>query len=183
MSLLPRQYWRVLSHPGTTTFAEEQVTASWSAIWVQVISYGIIAIILAVLLRRPIVPISFVLAFAGLFIFAGIFWLIAKAFRGQGHFLQYMYCYLLFFVPLGIIMNLLTPIPVVGVLLTFVVAIYVLVLLIFMTAGVHRMSGGKATLAVLILPVGLALLICIIIAIAFPFLMHTMQNVQNVPIN
>jgi hypothetical protein len=176
---LPRQYWRVISHPGATTFAEEQMTASWGAIWVQVIVYGIVVAILAALFSRSNVPILFVNAFAGPFIVAGIFWLIAKAFRGQGRFLQYMYCSLLFSVPLGIVSNLLMPIPVVGMLVGFIVGIYGIVLLIFMTMGVHRMSGGKATLAVLILPIGLILLSCIISAIAFPLILHAVQSAQN----
>jgi len=176
---LPRQYWRVISHPGATTFAEEQMTASWGAIWVQVIGYSIVVAILAALFQRSNVLILFVLALVGHFIGAGIFWLIAKAFRGQGPFLQYLYCYLLYSVPLGIIVNLLTPIPVVGGLLALIIGIYELVLLIFMTAGVHRMSGGKATLAVLILPIALILLSCIIGAIALPFLLHAVQNAQH----
>lgn len=46
---LPRQYWKVLSRPGAATFAEEAGKASWDIILLQLISYAVIAAVLAVL--------------------------------------------------------------------------------------------------------------------------------------
>jgi len=216
LSLLPRQYWRVLSHPGATTFAEEQVTASWGAVWVQLIGYAVIAAILTfifeVLLlssflkgffstyhpsgqtinvqqittgfQAATVGIAFatlVFTIVGFFIGTGIYWLIAKAFRGQGPFLQYVYCYLLIYVPLGIISYLLLLVPGVGIFVSSALGIYEIVLLIMMTSGVHRMSGGKATLAVLILPIILIILACIGSVSLFAIIASSMQHMQSTP--
>jgi hypothetical protein len=69
-------------------------------------------------------------------------------------------------VPLAIISGVLSIIigalglpSLVSSLLGLVVGIYDIILRIFMTMGVHRLSGGKATLAVLLLPILLFLLI------------------------
>jgi hypothetical protein len=90
----------------------------------------------------------------------GIYHLLAKAFGGQGMFLAYSYCNLLFAVSLGIINSVLSIIGgVLGLpsfvtsLVAFVPGFYSIVLLILMTMGMHRLSGGKATLAVLLLPI------------------------------
>jgi hypothetical protein len=209
---LPRQYWRVLSHPGAATFAEEQASASWGAVWVQLIGYAIISAIFTFVFDAVLLPTLFSIFFnvfkvpdqnnslqqmtssfqlmavgnafatlissvAGFFIGVGIFWLIAKAFRGQGPFLQYMYCFLLIYVPLGIISSLLSFIPI----LSFALGIYGIVLLIMMTAGVHRMSGGKATLAVLILPIALTILSCIAFVGLFAIILSAVHNMQYMP--
>lgn len=87
------------------------------------------------------------------FIGVGIYFLIAKLFKGQGTFVRYFYSYLLFSVPLTIITALISLIPFVGSYLAWIFSIYQIVLLIFMTMAVHRMSGGRATLAVLLLPI------------------------------
>ncbi|BCL78553.1 YIP1 family protein [Ktedonobacteria bacterium brp13] len=216
MQQLPRQYWRVLSHPGATTFAEEQAYASWGAVWVQLIGYALIVSIFTFVFEAFVLPtflnglfgalqtsgqninlqqitsafqaVAVGAAFAtliftvvGFFIGTGIYWLIAKAFRGQGPFLQYMYCYLLFYIPLGIITYLLFLIPGVGIILSFALGIYEIVLLIFMTMGVHRMSGGKATLAVLILPIALIILSCIGYAALFAIILNAAHNLQSTP--
>ncbi len=99
-------------------------------------------------------PLSYIiLTPLGLFISLGIYHLIAKAFGGTGTFKAYMYSYLLFGVPLTTIALLLTLIPLVGGIIASVVSIYTIVLQIFMTMAVHRLSGGKATFAVLLLPI------------------------------
>ncbi|BCL78549.1 YIP1 family protein [Ktedonobacteria bacterium brp13] len=213
---LPRQYWRVLSHPGAATFAEEQAYASWGAIWVQLIGYTLISAIFTFVFEAFVLPTTFSAFFnafnvpdqnnslqqmtsfyqsmavgnvfttlisnvVGSFIVVGIYWLIAKAFRGQGPFLQYMYCYLLIFTPLGIISSLLAFIPIVGFILSFALGIYGIVLFIMMTMGVHRMSGGKATLAVLILPIALAILSCIAFVGLFAIILSAAHNMQYMP--
>jgi hypothetical protein len=213
---LPRQYWRVLSHPGAATFAEEQASASWGAVWVQLIGYAVISAILTFISEALLLPaflkgffgtyhpsgqtinvqqittgfqaatvgIAFatlVFTVVGFFIGAGIYWLIAKAFRGQGRFLQYVYCYLLIYVPLGIITYLLFLIPGVGIFVSSALGIYEIVLLIFMTMGVHRMSGGKATLVVLILPIVVIILACIASAGLLAIIANAMQQMQSTP--
>jgi len=213
---LPRQYWRVLSHPGAATFAEEQGSASWGAIWVQLIGYAVISAVLTFAFEALLLPaflqgffnafkssgqsinvqqvtsafqaLAVVTAFAtliltivGFFIGVGIYWLIAKAFREEGSFLQYTYCYLLITVPIGIISFLLFLVPGVGIFVSSALGIYEIVLLIMMTSGVHRMSGGKATLAVLILPIVLILLACIGSVSLFAIIANAMQHMQSTP--
>jgi len=46
---LPGQYWKALTRPGASAFAEETGKASWDIIWVQLAGYAIISAILALL--------------------------------------------------------------------------------------------------------------------------------------
>ena len=171
---LPNQYIRTITRPGTGVFAEEQGKAAWNIVWVQLIALAIITALLSLgtiniaLSTNPAAQQSLQAIRASLGIFAilaliftpiaffigaGIYHLLAKAFGGRGTFLPYCYCYLLFGVPLGVIGGVLGLIPFVGSLLTFAVSIYQIVLQVYMTMAVHRLTGGKATLAVLILPI------------------------------
>lgn len=184
---LPNQYIRVITKPGVGVFAEEQGKAAWNMIWVQLIGLAIITALLIVgiinvsLSTNPAARQSFGAigaasgAFAiffliftpiGFFISTGIYHLIAKAFGGRGLFLTYCYCYLLFTVPLSIISGVLGLIPFFGSLASIAVSIYHIVLQVYMTMAVHRLTGGKATLAVLILPI-IGLVIGVIVFIVF----------------
>lgn len=212
--MLPRQYWRVVSHPGAATFAEEQVYASWGAVWVQLIAIGILSVIFTTLAFSIILPAlistlassssssyqsaslqdsirvlqastipyaisSIFSTIVGFFAGTGILWLIAKMFGGQGRFLPYCYCYLLINIPITIasfILSFLLLIPGVGLLGSFAVWVYSLVLLIFMTMGVHRMSGGRATLAVLLLPILGIILSCILFFVLIAFITSVLHG-------
>jgi hypothetical protein len=46
---LPAQYWRVLSKPGTATFAWEAWKARWDVIWVQVLGLSLFSAVLTML--------------------------------------------------------------------------------------------------------------------------------------
>ena len=105
-----------------------------------------------------------------LFIGTGILFLLAKAFGGVGRFVQQLYCTLLFLVPLGIILGilslLLSFLPTAGSLLVILLGLanlsYEGVLMGFMLMPVHRLSGGRAAGSVLLLfGVGL-LLVCVL---------------------
>lgn len=189
---LPSQWWKVLSRPGAQSFAEEAGKASWNIIWLQLIGYAIIGAVLAVLqnltssatldyLRRLnansantataaavsspgfTIATSLVGAFIIFFIGQGIYFGLAKAFGGQGTFMQQAYVMLLIQVPLGILESLIGFIPVVGGLVAIAGGIYGIVLSVFAIMGVHRLSGGKAS-AVILIPVGVALLLlCVLI--------------------
>lgn len=113
-----------------------------------------------------------------LFIGTGLLFMLAKAFGGVGKFLPQLYSSLLFLVPLGILFNVLaflfSLLPGVGSLLSFLVIFgyfgYESTLLGLMLMAVHRLSGGRATGAVLSLFGVAFLLFCIlgfIIAIVF----------------
>src|SRR5215467_5686496 len=169
---LPNQYIRVLTKPSAATFAEEQGKAAWDIVWVQLIIYAIAAAVLGYLafLISPnqfsttgsstitpgmvqaislgtgfglilLIPIFF-------FIGVGIYYLIAKAFGGQGTFLAQSYITLLYSVPIGILSSVLRLIPVLGALAAFALSIYAIVLQVFAIMAVHRLSGGKATAVV-----------------------------------
>ncbi|HEX6482266.1 MAG TPA: YIP1 family protein [Ktedonobacteraceae bacterium] len=174
---LPRQYWRVLTHPNAITFIEEERKAAWNIIWVQLLILGVveaIVVLLIVLLEfflfqaflpgatisafsqvLPIVAIVIaliVIVFVPISFFFGasIFHLIAKAFGGRGSFLSYCYNYSLILVPISILSFVLSVIPCLGSVAGLAGGVYEIVLLIFMTMGVHRLSGGKASATVLI---------------------------------
>ncbi len=184
---LPNQYIRVITKPSVGVFAEEQGRAAWNIVWTQLIGLAIISALLSIgilnvaLSTNPTARQSFgaIGAASGVFailflifipiaffIGTGIYHLIAKAFGGRGTFLTYCYCYLLFAVPLGIISGVLGLIPFVGSLASLAISIYQIVLQVYMTMAVHRLTGGKATLAVLILPI-IGIVIGIIVFVVF----------------
>jgi hypothetical protein len=178
---LPAQYWRVLTHPRAATFDAEQGKAAWNIVWVQVIALAIISAILSSLgavessslfgglgntslHSLGLSPLGYGLYFLigdpiGVFIGAGIFFLIAKSFQGQGTFLRYIYCFLLIYLPFTFISDVASFIPILGSLIGAAASIYEIVLIIFMTMSVHRLSGRRATLAVLFLPMILVALV------------------------
>lgn len=120
------------------------------------------------------------------FIGVGIQFLLAKAFNGQGTFLAQSYATTLYQLPLNAALSFialpLVFIPSVAVLiidlLSLAVFIYSIVLNIFSLMAVHRLSGGKATAAVLI-PYAVALaLVCALSAflvLFFVSLIHTIH--------
>ena len=175
---LPRQYLRVVTKPGVATFAMEQGKAAWNIVWVQililtlftvVLGFASIAVTTALLSTSQgstalsidaikgylyFLPFGYILLTPlGLFISLGIYHLIAKMFGGTGTFLAYMYSYLLYGVPLTLLTILLVLIPFVGSIIASAISIYMIVLQIFMTMAVHRLRGGRATFAVLLLPI------------------------------
>jgi hypothetical protein len=190
---LPRQYWRVLIHPKAVTFLEEERKAAWNIIWVQLLILGVVealAVLLLVFLEfflfqaflpsatmsvfsqaLPIVAlvitlIAIVCVPISFFFGAGILHLIAKAFGGRGTFLSYCYNYALIVIPISILSVVLSVIPCLGSMAGFAGAVYEIVLLIFMTMGVHRLSGGKASATVLI-PMMTGILLIAGVSIAF----------------
>jgi hypothetical protein len=199
---LPNQYIRVVTRPSAATFAAEQGKAAWNIIWVQLIVLGVLAAIFVPLLanimwspgspyvanvppanlammRSFIIPLglsNIVLIPVGYFISVGIYHLIAKLFGGQGTFLEYFYSYLLFSMPLGILSLLIGLIPILGSIISGALGIYQIVLQVFMTMAVHRMTGGRATLAVLILPIVALIIGCIVFFIALNFIMNAVPR-------
>jgi len=118
------------------------------------------------------------------FIGQGIYYLLAKAFRGTGTFLVQGYTTLLFQTPLALIGSILTVLALlvsalvpsglfIGiaciVLSGLVIGIYQTVLQIFTIMATHRLSGGKATAAVL-LPYAAFAVLYLILVFAVVFL-------------
>jgi hypothetical protein len=200
ISQLPRQYWRVFTHPQAVTFIEEERTAAWNIIWVQLLILAVVealALLLIVFLEfflfqaflpratmsvfsrvLPIVAFVIVLIYMAsvpisFFFGAGIYHLIAKAFGGRGTFLSYCYNYSLIVIPISILSFVLSIIPCLG-SAGLAGTVYEIVLLIFMTMGVHRLSGGKASAAVLI-PVITGILLIAGVYIAYFALIFSMM--------
>lgn len=163
--------------------------AAWDIVWIQLIIYAVIAAILgflASLTSTRFIPVSTsssgvnMGAFQAIatgasfsaiitiplffFIGMGILYLIAKAFQGQGTFLQQCYTALLFRVPLGILAALLALIPFVGWIIGIAIGIYEIVLQIFAIMPVHRLSGDKAT-AVVLIPIAIGVVLFIVVVV------------------
>jgi hypothetical protein len=197
------QYLRVTTRPGAMTFAEEMGKASWNIVWVQLIASAIISSALGYLslhiqssnfnpptanpatiqmlqttrsFTTGVVLSNIVIEPLFFFIGMGIFYGLAKAFGGQGRFLNQSYTYLLFNVPLGIITSLLSLIPFAGGFIAIAVAIYVVVLTIFSIMAVHRLSGGKASAVVLIPMAVLFLLACVLFFVFLALIASAIQH-------
>ncbi len=200
---LPGQYIRVLTKPGAATFAAEQGKAAWNIVWVQIGILTLFSVLFgfafsafglnsfyniqnlpastADIVRGffSVVPFSYILLTPlGLFISVGIYHLFAKAFGGRGTFLPYMYSYLLFNVPLTLIAYLVVLIPILGTLVSFAISIYSIVLQVFMTMAVHRLSGGRATLAVLILPIIVTVLAIVFFIVVIALVAAAVQHAR-----
>lgn len=127
--------------------------------------YGISAII-----RIALVPIGF-------FFIAGIFFLLARAFGGQGSFLEQVWIFLLFQAPISVIIAITSLIPLLGPLVSLAGFIYEVVLGIFAISASHRLTMGRASAVVLIPVLTLILLIIgvytAIAVVAFSALSHS----------
>lgn len=92
----------------------------------------------------------------------GIYFLLAKLFKGSGNYLQQVYAGMLFIIPTTVGLTILSLIPFVGVILQLglgiFLGIYFYVLRIFAIQAVHRLSIGRA-LAVVFIPLGLLFLL------------------------
>lgn len=149
-----------LSHSNISASTLEQIKAIYASLPIPIAIGSIVAVI------------------AGFFISTGIYFLIARAFGGQGTFLQYAYSYLLFEVPLGIISSLVSLIPILGSLVALAIGIYRIILQVYMTMAVHRLSGGRATLAVLILPIVLIILACVFVIVLATIIARSIPTQQ-----
>ncbi len=199
---LPGQYIKILTKPGAATFAEEQGKATWGMIWTQLIFIGLIGTIIGfiglamgaammaslggggagsayammgVLFGGAGSVYAIVTVIVGFFITVGIQYLLAKAFKGNGTFVQQGYNYLLFYTPIAVIGYVLGLIPVLGTLASIALGIYSIVLNVYSIMAAHRLSGGKATWVVLIpiIAAVLLLLLCAVVLFAvFASVLH-----------
>jgi hypothetical protein len=185
---LPQQYLKVCTRPSVQSFWEEMGKADWALVWLQLLVLGVIAAIFGfignLIYHAPMIATGtsadytnliqaltlgssvFSIISVPLFFFlgAGIQYLLARAFKGEGPFLQQCYTALLYQVPLGIISHVISIVPILGGLVSFALSIYGIVLNVFSIMAVHRLSGGKAT-AVVLIPIGILLLLVICLVI------------------
>ncbi|HEX9069289.1 MAG TPA: Yip1 family protein [Ktedonobacterales bacterium] len=127
--------------------------------------YGISAVI-----RIALVPIGF-------FFSAGIYYLLARGFGGQGSFLEQVWIFLLFQAPISVIVAIASLIPLLGSLVSLAGFIYEIVLSIFAIAATHRLTMGRAS-AVVLIPVLTVIVLVIgiyaaIIVVALSALPHS----------
>ncbi len=191
---LPRQYFKVLTKPGSMTFAEELGKASWDIIWFQlivmavvtaVLSFFALLIVTAVLAgtsgdQASVAPFSpaIVLGFGfaiilfivilipvSFFIGTGISYLIAKAFDGKGTFQEQCYATLLINVPTTVLSAICSMIPFVGSLAGSALGIYSIILQIYALMAVHRVGGGKASLIYFIPWIALVVVYAVLLAV------------------
>jgi hypothetical protein len=190
---LPEQYKRVVTKPYAETFLVEMGQADWAIVWVQLLGYAIIAGLLGYLstlvpfahtvtssnasgLSSPAVIRALTLGTSlGLvvlipvlfFLLMAILYLLIKAYGGRGKFLQQCYTTLLFLVPFGVFISVLSVLPFAGGFLSAflgaILFLYSIVLETFAIIAVHGLSGGKATAsavitALLLLPLAVGLL-------------------------
>ncbi len=183
---LPGQYFKILTKPSVTRFAEEKGKASWSIVWIQLISLAIIDAILQYVGFLISPPNSSSIAGTGIspamlqsitiitvvllqlvftpvsFLVAGcILNMIARAFGGRGTFLEQVYTTLLFGVPLVILSYLLLLIPVTSSWLPYLPHLYSLVLFVISLMAVHQLSRGKA-IAVILIPISILLVLVLV---------------------
>jgi hypothetical protein len=171
---LPDQYIKVLTRPSALTFDQEKGKAAWDIVWVQLIilavgftffsflvslifpgstsQFGVGTSLLYLIILIPLI----------FFIGMGPYYLIAKAFKGEGTFLQQCYTALLFSTPVAVIFGILIFIPILGGIAFLAIIVYSNVLNIFSIMSVHRLSGGKAT-AVALIPGVVAVLLSILL--------------------
>jgi hypothetical protein len=173
---LPGQYMKVVfTKRSAAAFAEEQSKASWGSVWFQLMFYALVSAIVIYVSElisnttSSSLDLIFIIFFAIIlipiffFITTGIYYLLAKAFRGQGTFLAQSYTLLLITVPLGILMSLIGLIPGFG-RVGNILNVYIIYLSIRLMMGVHHLSGGKAT-AVILIPVAFIVLIAIAVVV------------------
>lgn len=191
---LPRQYIKVLCRPSLQTFREELGKASWGIVLVQLYLLIVITVTCSYLAHRipssalhttaaftlgPFRPFAFLPSpYNGMAFILGSFviglctaYLFSKLWHGRGRFLAHIYSLLLCTVPLVTISGALLLIPASGSFvllicsLIFAFFVYRTVLHIFVVMAVHGLSGNRATLIVLIIPmcfVAIALLVVIL---------------------
>ena len=177
---LPEQYKRVVTKPYAETFLVEMGQASWGIVWIQLLGYALLAGLLgfaSTLISSPhtstsqnasglsspgviqaltlgtslgliiLIPVLF-------FLLMGVLYLLARAYGGRGRFVQQCYTTLLFLVPFGAVVSVLSIVPFLGGFLSAflgaILYVYGIVLQTFATVAVHRLTGGKATASAVI---------------------------------
>jgi hypothetical protein len=170
---LPQQYFNALVKPSIATYTKEKGNASWSLVWTQLLAWAILDAALGLLVNF-ISPLTTITTFQRIFslvssiglvvvvpvlffLLMGTVYLLARAFGGQGTFLEQCNTSLYVQAPLGIFSKLLALIPVVGRILNPVLSLYGIVLQVFVIMAVHRLSRGKAiaTIAIPLVTIGM----------------------------
>lgn len=182
-----RQYWKVLSQPGASTFVEELPKASWDSVLTQLLLMSVIGAAFLFLdqllnirtffsqilfFQRFVLPIMLGFNLIAFFLWTGLTYAVARVFKGVGTYKHYCYGYALLLVPISIVSGLLNFVPGIGEQLSILPLIYSFVLQVFMIMGVQRLNGSRSVATVLLssfILIVLAVLLTIIIAPNFAF--------------
>jgi hypothetical protein len=171
---LPYQYFDALIKPSVATFSKEKNSASWGLVCIQLLTWAILDAALGLLVNlisppatsSPFLQVLSLATSVGLvvvvpllfFLLMGIVYLFARVLGGQGTFLEQCNTSLSIQLPLGILSKILALIPVVGRLLNSFLSLYGIVLQVFVIMAVHRLSRGRAIVALLLPVVGIVVL-------------------------
>lgn len=151
---LLNRYARVLRNPSVRVFDEEKTRASEPLVLVQVLALACF-IALTIALSQPafslVTPIFYsvacVFVIGGFFLTEYVSYLTARAFRGQGTFVQQCYLSLLISLPLTVIYFFVARIPFVGDRLVWLLDVYGFVLYVIMIRAVHNLDLWRALAA------------------------------------
>jgi hypothetical protein len=117
-----------------------------------------------------LVPLGFIISMGVLFLFA-------RLFGGTGTFLQQSYAFALFSVPVDIVTAVVSPVPCLGILVEVGLWVYSIVLGVMAMMASQRLTGGRATAAVLLPPVILIVLGCVGVTLAIALLFRASGGV------
>ncbi len=175
--------WRsVLYPPSVASFDEQKPAANWNTILIALALLGVVQGVFAFITgfeyhraNTPYPGVGTIIGgiigvFFAFFIVAGIIYLLARALGGTGSFLEHSWLLSLVFVPIQAVSDVAGVIPFLGGLVGALLGIYSVVLYVFATASAHRMTLGRATVAVLIPGIVLAALVLLLLIFAAAFL-------------
>ncbi|GER88164.1 hypothetical protein KDW_23260 [Dictyobacter vulcani] len=194
LRMLPTFYLKAIIRPSAATFARTAEYARWNLVWIQLAALLLIPVLLglikslfrdtssgvdvranpifgllgtltvgatigAFVLKVIFVPLLF-------FIEVGLQYLLARTFRGNGHFVQHAFDMLLYLVPLSLIGGIIIAVFVYfhistlffAPLISIIVFCYGVFLNIFVVKGVHNLNQDKA-IATVAIPYILGLLV------------------------
>jgi hypothetical protein len=172
--------WRsVLYPPSVAAFDMQKPAANWNTIFISLAILGVVQGVFAYITGLEYnrsgtgygtIIGGFIGAFIGFFITVGLIYLLARLLGGTGEFLEHAWLLSLVWVPIQAASAVIGIIPVLGGIVQLALAIYGLVLYIYATSSAQRITLGRATVAVLIPGIVLAVIVLILLAIAAAFL-------------
>lgn len=149
-----RRWWMVLTQPRVATFDTQQSGASWSSLLIQLAILSALNAVFTLLAGQAnvfmIILVSLAAAYVGFFAITMLSFACARFLGGTGELLPYAYVLALIYVPLQILGAVLGIVPTLGTYISLALFVYQLVLSVYATVSVHRMTMGKAVVTVLI---------------------------------
>ena len=166
------QTWvKALTKPSEQTYSElirqPDSSAQTAYIWMAVA--GAISGLIALIRHGSVfgILLTAVYAVLGLMVDAWVVNLFAtKVFKGKGNLSDLLYAFAAFAAPILVVNAILALIPVIGSILSVLLSLFTLVLSVFATQAVYKLTTGKAAGSVLI-PAAIIIVIVMIIVVFF----------------